>query len=132
VDHEVRNETTRRFIAALRRVETDGDVDGLAALFTDDAEVRSIDGHGPRRGQDGVRELFREYVDQFDRLSTTFTQVTEGEDRAALEWTTEAVRPGGHGVEYTGVTVIDLDGDRCTGFRTVYDSARLMQKVAPA
>lgn len=131
MDHEVRNDTTRRFIAALRKVEQDGDLDGLATLFTDDAEVRSIDGHGPRRGQDGIRELFGEYVGQFESLRTTFTQVTEGEEHAALEWTTQAVRPGGHEVEYTGVTVIDLDGDRCSGFRTVYDSARLMQKVAP-
>ncbi|WP_336923273.1 nuclear transport factor 2 family protein [Aquipuribacter sp. SD81] len=131
MDHEVRDETTRRFIAALRKVEQDGDLDGLAGLFTDDAEVLSIDGHGPRQGQDGIRELFREYVGQFDRLSTTFTQVTEGENRSALEWTTDAVRPGGHEVTYTGVTVIDRDGERCTGFRTIYDSARLMQKVAP-
>ena len=36
------------------------------------------------------------------------------------------MRAGGHPVTYTGVTIIDLDADRVTGFRTVYDSAALM------
>ena len=126
MDHAVENGTTREFIAALRHLEQQRDLDPMAALFTGGAEVRSIDGHGPRQGPDGIRALFDEYLRQFDEVRTTFTQVTEGERHAALEWTTEAVRAGGHGVTYTGVTIIDLDGDKVGGFRTVYDSAALM------
>ncbi len=126
MDHEVRDDTTRQFIAALRHLEQQRDLQPMAALFTDDAEVSSIDGHGTRRGPDGITALFEEYLRQFDEIRTTFTQVTEGESHAALEWSSDAVRAGGHPVTYTGVTVIDLDGDRVTGFRTVYDSAALM------
>ena len=126
MDHAVEDDTTRRFIAALRHLEQTRELDDMAALFTDDAEVKSIDGHGTRTGPDGIRALFDEYLRQFDELRTTFTQVTEGTAHAALEWTTEAVRAGGHGVTYDGVTIIDLDGDRVTGFRTIYDSAALM------
>lgn len=126
MDHEVRDETTRHFIAALRHLEQKRDLEPMGALFTDEAEVTSIDGHGPRYGPDGIKALFGEYLRQFDEIRTTFTQVTEGENHAALEWSTNAVRAGGHGVTYTGVTIIDLDGDRVTGFRTVYDSAALM------
>lgn len=126
MDHAIEDETTRRFTAALRILEQKGDLDPMAELFTDDAEVLSIDGHGPRSGKDGIRELFTEYVKQFDRLSTTFTQVTEQGDRAALEWSTDATR-GEHTITYTGVTVIDKDGDKVTGFRTLYDSAKIMQ-----
>ena len=126
MDHEVRDETTRQFIAALRHLEQKRDLEPMAALFTDEAEVTSIDGHGTRTGPDGIKALFEEYLRQFDEVRTTFTQVTEGENHAALEWTTAAVRAGGHDVSYTGVTIIDLDGDRVTGFRTVYDSAALM------
>lgn len=131
MDHAVQDPTTRRFIAALRHLEQDGDLDPMAELFSDDAEVRSIDGHGPRTGPDGIRQLFGEYVRQFDRLSTTFTQVTEGGTHAALEWSTDAVRPGGHQVTYTGITVIDVDGDTVTGFRTCYDSAKILQPHTP-
>lgn len=127
MDHAVQDETTRTFIAALRHLEQTGDMDPMAELFTEGAEVRSIDGHGPRSGPEGIRELFTEYVKQFDELRTTFTQVTEGGSHAALEWSTDAVRPGGHAVTYTGVTIIDLDGGVVTGFRTCYDSAKIMQ-----
>ncbi len=126
MDHAVEDETTRSFIAALRHLEQTRELDDMAALLSEDAEVRSIDGHGPRHGPDGIRALFEEYLQQFDELSTTFTQVTEGGSHAALEWTTEAVRAGGHGVTYTGVTIIDLADGLVTGFRTVYDSAALM------
>ncbi len=126
MDHEVRDETTRQFIAALRHLEQNRDLEPMGSLFTDEAVVTSIDGHGPRTGPAGITALFEEYLTQFDEIRTTFTQVTEGEDHAALEWTSEAVRAGGHPVTYTGVTIIDLDDDRVTGFRTVYDSAALM------
>lgn len=132
MDHEVRDETTRRFIAGLRKLEQEGDLDALATLVTDDAEVKSIDGHGPRTGPDGMRELFGEYLKQFDRISTTFTQVTEGESHSALEWSSDATLPGGHEITYTGVTIIDLDGDAVSGFRTCYDSAALMRPTAGA
>ena len=130
MDHAVRDETTRRFIAGLRKLEQNGNLDALADLVTDDAEVKSIDGHGPRTGPDGIRELFGEYLRQFDRISTTFTQVTEGESHAALEWSSDATLPGGHPITYTGITVIDLDGESVSGFRTCYDSAALMRPVA--
>ena len=126
MDHEVRDETTRRFIAALRHLESTRDLTSMSALFTADAPVSSIDGHGTRTGPDGITALFDEYLRQFDEVRTTFTQVTEGENHAALEWSTDAVRAGGHAVTYTGVTIIDLDGGTVTGFRTVYDSAALM------
>lgn len=126
MDHAVEDETTRSFIAALRHLEQTRELDDMAALFTDEAEVRSIDGHDTRYGPDGIKALFEEYLRQFDELRTTFTQVTEGGSHAALEWTTQAVRAGGHGVTYTGVTIIDLADGKVTGFRTVYDSAALM------
>ncbi len=126
MSHEVSDDTTRQFMDALLHLEKERDLDPMAKLFTDEAEVRSIDGHGPRKGPDGIRELFEEYLRQFDEVATTFTLVTEGEGRSAMEWTTEAVRAGGHKVGYEGVTIIDLDGGSVTGFRTIYDSAALM------
>lgn len=130
MDHDVRDDTTSRFMSALQGLEKDGDTGPMAELFTEDAEVLSIDGHGPRSGPEGISALFTQYVEQFETLATTFTQAVEGDGHAALEWRTQATRPGGHEVTYTGVTVIDLDGDKVRGFRTVYDSAALLAPTA--
>lgn len=115
MDHAVRSDVTRRFIAALRTVEQRGDTDMMAQLFTQDAVLLSIDGHGPRLGPDGAVALFTNYRQQFDTVNTTFTQVTEGDGHAALEWSTNATQGGGHPVHYTGITVIDLTAERSPG-----------------
>ncbi len=130
MDHAVRSDVTRRFIAALRTVEQRGDTDMMAQLFTQDAVLLSIDGHGPRLGPDGAVALFTNYRQQFDTVNTTFTQITEGNGHAALDWSTNATQGGGHPVHYTGITVIDLTADTITGFRTCYDSAALLHPTA--
>lgn len=123
---DTRHETTARFMAALHALERDGSTADLVGLTSPDAEVVSIDGHGPRRGPDGTDALFSQYRAQFDRLDTTFTQVTEDESRAALEWRTEATLAGGRDVTYTGVTVVELGDDAVTGIRVCYDSGALL------
>jgi ketosteroid isomerase-like protein len=70
-----------------------------------------------------VAAFWREYRDQFRELSTTFVNAVEGSGQCALEWTSKATMPDGHPVEYRGVTVLDLDGERIARLRTYYDSA---------
>ena len=124
------NPLVSSFVDALHTVERDGDPAALAALVSDDAEVSSIDGHGPRRGPDGMTELFSQYVSQFESLDTTFTHVTETESSATLEWTTEVELPDGHSLDYTGVTIIDHADGAITRFATIYDSGALLRPQA--
>lgn len=128
MDPNVQSDTARRFMAALSELEQSGDTGPMAQLFTDDAPVESIDGMGPRQGKDGIMALFTTYRDQFEEVATTFTRVTESSSGAALEWRTSATVRDGRHVDYTGMTVIDLDGDRVSGFRTCYDSAALLER----
>ncbi len=116
----------QRFIDALHTLEADQDTQVLATLVTDDADVLSIDGHGPRRGPEGMTELFTQYLGQFDRVATTFTRITENDTSAALEWSSDTVLSGGHPAVYTGTTVVEHDGTSITRFSTVYDSAALL------
>ncbi len=131
-DPEIHDDTTNRFVAALHTLESTSDTADMAALFTDDATVSSIDGLGDRTGGDGIAALFTTYLEQFDSIGTTFTGVTEsvdgGSGRASLEWTSEATSPDGREIGYRGVTTIDIADGRVTGFRTVYDSAALLQR----
>ena len=132
MDLENQPATTQRFVEALHTLERDGDTDALSSMTAADAEIISIDGHGVRRGPDGMAALFSQYRAQFDRLETEFTQVTGTDERAALEWRTEGTLSDGRAVTYTGVTVIDLAGDELSGVRVCYDSAALLAPTPAA
>lgn len=119
----------RRFVAALRKFEQDSDPAPLVELFTDDATLLRFDARGERQG---VEAFWREYRGQFDEVRTTFYNVVEGSDQFALEWSSTATLRGGRSLEYRGVTVIDLDGERVVRLRTYYDSAAFTQVPAEA
>ncbi len=129
MDIEVNNDTVQAFIDALHAVDSQRDPAPLAEMVSDDAKVNSIDGHGTRTGPDGMTELFTQYLKQLEKVSTTFTRVTESENRAALEWTSEVTVAGGD-TSYDGVTIIETDGGKVTDFRTVYDSGALLRPTA--
>lgn len=124
--------TVQSFLDALHTLEADHDPGPLAALVTPDADVLSIDGHGPREGPEGMSELFTQYLDQFDRIETTFTRINENDAQAALEWSSDAELTGGHPVTYTGITILDHTHGAITRFRTVYDSGALLRPRADA
>lgn len=130
MDDFVHNDTARRFIAALRMVEQRRDLESMVELFTDESELSKLDGQGTRRGQDGAREFWGEYRESFDEIKSTIVRATEGENAVALEWHAEGTLPGGRDFSYTGVSVVDIDGERVTGFRTYYDSAAFVAEPA--
>lgn len=119
-DNHISDDRARRFVAALRRFEQDGDPSGLTGLFTGDATAQRMDARGERTD---VEAFWREYRGQFDELSTTFVDAVEGPDQVALEWTSAGTLRGGHPIHYRGVTVLDLKGDAVAALRTYYDTA---------
>ncbi|WP_181784641.1 nuclear transport factor 2 family protein [Pseudonocardia pini] len=120
-DNDISNDLTRTFVSALRGAEQDSDVEGLAALFTEDAELFRLDGEGTRRGD--ARTFWTQYRDQFGDVSTTFSNAVETEGEAALEWESTGTRPDGRPFRYQGSTFLSLGEDRITGLRTYYDTA---------
>lgn len=130
MDDFVHNDTARRFIAALRMVEQRHDLEPMVELFTDEAALSKLDGQGARRGPGGAREFWTEYRESFDEIKSTIVHATEGEHAVALEWHAEGILPGGRDFSYVGVSVVDIDGERVTGFRTYYDSAAFVAEPA--
>ena len=121
-DTNISDDRARRFAAGLHDLDEDGDAAKFAALFTDDAVTQRFDARGERRGE--VEKFWQEYRAQFQSISTRFYDVVEGGDRFALEWTSDATLADGRPIQYRGVTVIDLDGDKITKLSTYYDSAQ--------
>ena len=127
-DIQISDDRARSFADALQTFEKDGDASAFAALFTDDAVTQRLDARGERRGE--VEQFWQEYRAQFDSISTTFYDVVEGGDRVALEWTSDATLTEGRPLQYRGVTIVDLDGDKISKLRAYYDSAQFAATTA--
>lgn len=75
----------QQFIDALHALEQGGEneVDGLVALFSDDAQLTNaaLDLAGDKRnGQDGVRRFWTEYKSTVGEAFSTFHHVTSDND----------------------------------------------------
>ena len=127
-DTNISDDRARKFAAGLHELDKNGDAAAFAAQFTDDAITQRFDARGERRGE--VEQFWQEYRAQFQSITTTFYDVVEGGDRFALEWTSDATLSDGRPIQYRGVTVIDLDGDKVTRLRTYYDSAQFAATTA--
>lgn len=129
-DTSISDDRAQTFATGLQTFEKDGDVAAFAALFTGDAVTQRFDARGERSGE--VEQFWQEYRAQFQSISTTFYDVVEGGDRFALEWTSDATLTDGRPLQYRGVTVIDLNGDKISKLSTYYDSAQFAAVQAKA
>ena len=113
---------TEDFAAALHDLDSGGDLDTFVAVFADDVEL-----HRPETGQqldgtDGARAYWKQYLATFDEISSDFSRVVDGEV-GVLEWTSTGRLAGGSPITYTGVSLLDFDGDgRVSRFATYFDT----------
>ena len=115
-------ELTERFIDALHRLHAEADVEPMAALFSDDAQLSKLGQRHEERGPDGARRFWQTYRDVFGDIEVTFTHTVRDGDSVALEWTSTGTLSGGGSISYEGVSVLE-GGESITAFRTYYDSA---------
>jgi ketosteroid isomerase-like protein len=121
-----------RFAAALRESEERKDPGPVAGLFAPDAELSNLAHPEPRRGADGARQFWQDYLDAFGTVRSEFSSVRQADGWAVLEWASEGTLPAGKPVRYRGVSILELDGDRVRRFRTYYDTAALVSPPAAA
>ena len=117
------DDVTKRFVAALGKAEEARDAAPLVELFADDAELESLSRHDTARGADGAKQFWTEYLHAFASVRSTFGMVVANGSAAVLEWTSSGTLPNGKPVEYRGVSILEVDGDRVKKFRTYYDTA---------
>lgn len=119
------DDTIQSFLDALGRLEADGDVEPIVALFGDDAVLQNVTVAGDFHGQDGARHFWSDDRRVFGEVSSEFRNVIVDGDRAALEWTRRGTSRGGDPIEYPGVSILELAGGRISRFMAYFHPREL-------
>ena len=122
------HEITEKFIEALRELEENRDVEKIAALFSDDAEVHNVvtieNSHDL-----SPKEFWQKYRDNFGEVKSEFKNKISGERSSALEWTTTGTGADGGEVNYEGVSILETDGERITRFFAYFNPSKLGRQI---
>jgi len=116
------SEVMDRFVEALKRLERDGDLDNLVSLFSDKCTVGNVLALDSYRGSEGARQFWQHYRDTFREISSEFRCKISGEGCCALEWTSRGTLINGTPFNYTGVSVIETEGNQIKRFDAYFDS----------
>ena len=121
--------TAEKFIEALRRLERDRDVETIAGLFTDGAEIHNVmtidNAH-----QLAPSEFWTNYRETFGEVNSEFKNKIVSETRAALEWTTTGTnRDGGGEFAYEGVSVLEFEGGKIKRFFAYFNPEKLGTQI---
>ena len=118
---------TEAFIDALHRLENSGNVDAIASLFSDDAELSNPLVKHDTSEADGPRRFWKSYIEAFQDIESEFVNVLENDNVAVLEWRSEGVMDGST-VRYGGVSVIESEKGKITAFRAYFDPRKLVAR----
>lgn len=120
---------TTAFIDALHELEETGKVDVIVSLFRDDATFANpLVVHDATEEQSATR-FWKTYRDSFSDIETEFVNLIESEEISVLEWRSDGVVDG-QSVSYSGVSILEFDGDRIKAFRAYFDPRELVTKPA--
>ena len=123
------HEITEKFIEALRELEQNRDVEKIAGLFADDAEVNNVVTVENSSGL-SAREFWQKYRDNFGEINSEFSNKIVGENTSALEWTTTGTGADGGDVAYEGVSILETDGERITRFFAYFNPGKLGKQMS--
>ncbi|MES2855594.1 MAG: nuclear transport factor 2 family protein [Bdellovibrionota bacterium] len=132
----VQTQIVRDFIKGLQSAEENGDPTSLAKLFAPEAELLNLTRPTARASESNRKKackataFFSQYLSAFDYVSSHFTNVIEDQDSAVLEWHSTGRLHMGKQVDYSGVSVLEHDGEKIKSFRTYYDSAALLPNIS--
>lgn len=80
-------------------------------------------------GPEGAQKFWTEYRGTFGELKSEFRNVITTPDRVALEWATRGTSVAGGPVEYEGVSILEIAGDKVKRFRAYFDPAALGRQI---
>lgn len=122
-------QVAQRFIEALHTLEETKDAGPLTALYTESATVGNVITPEQGRGPEGARKFWTEYRGTFDQARSEFRSVVVSGSHAALEWTTQGTSFSGSPLSYSGVTILEIDGDKVTRSSAYFDPAALGRQL---
>ncbi len=115
---------SKTFIDALGRLEANHEVEAIAGLFTEDAEIANPLVQYEDGGAEAAKTFWTQYRAAFEEIRSEFRTVTEKDGVAFLEWTSKGSMDG-TAFTYEGVSVLESEGDRIKAFRTYFDTRHL-------
>ncbi len=122
------HEISEKFIEALHELEENRDVEKIAVLFADDAEVNNVvtieNSHDL-----SPKDFWQKYRDNFGEVKSEFKNKIYGENSAALEWTTTGTGADGGAINYQGVSILETDGDKIKRFFAYFNPAELGRQM---
>jgi len=124
-------EVAKKFIEALRILEETKDAGPLTALYVGNAVAGNLIAPDQFHGSDGARTFWTEYRGTFETAKSTFRNVIAGDGSAALEWTTEGVGFDGQPFIYSGVTVLEIEGNHIKRSSAYFDPEALGRQLRP-
>jgi SnoaL-like domain len=121
-------ETAKKFVEALHELEADRNVEKIASLFSDDAEINNV--VTVENSHDlNPQEFWTKYRDNFGEVSSEFSNKIYGENNAALEWTTIGTNTDGGEIKYEGVSILEIEDDKITRFFAYFNPAKLGEQL---
>jgi hypothetical protein len=123
------HEISEKFIEALRELEENRNVESIASLFADGAEINNVVTIENSHDLD-AREFWTKYRDNFGEVRSEFSNKIFGERSAALEWTTTGTSADGGEIEYEGVSILETDGERITRFFAYFNPGKLGKQMS--
>ncbi|HEX8287548.1 MAG TPA: nuclear transport factor 2 family protein [Pyrinomonadaceae bacterium] len=119
-------ETAKKFIEALHKLEADRDLETITGLFDEAAEVGNVVTNDKNLDP---REFWQSYRDNFDRIESKFRNEIITDSTAALEWTSTGTSSDGKEFQYDGVSILEIDGDKITRFHAYFDANQLGRQI---
>lgn len=124
-------QTAQTFIDALHTLEDSKDAEPIAALYAEGSVIGNVHVPDGFHGPDGARQFWAEYRGSFETLRSEFRNVIATDTQAALEWTTTGKAMGGKSFTYSGVTILETEGETVTRSCAYFDPAGLGRQMEP-
>jgi hypothetical protein len=118
-----------KFVNALHKLEETRDVEEIASLYADTAEVVNVVAPTKFEGQQGAREFWTKYRESFGEMRSEFRNKIYGETSAALEWTTTGNSNNNNEIVYSGVTILEIENDQITRSCAYFNSQDLGKQI---
>ena len=122
--------TTKKFIEALHKLEAERDLETIVSLFSEDSEVGNVVTDDD--ADINAREFWANYRDSFDEVRSTFRNEVITDKTSALEWTTRGTAGNGNSFEYDGVSILEVKGNKITRFHAYFDANKLGKQITDA
>lgn len=122
----------------------EGDLDAVDDLFADSVRVYDVPAGTTYDGRDAFKEWITDIREGFPDFTASFadSDVIVGDGKVAVEWEMSGtheghlpgldIEPTHEAVEFSGVTVYELDGETVTEARWYYDMLALLSQVGAA